>query len=249
MTRCLLLAFALAVGCFAQDYKAGVARVNITPKEPIWLSGYAARNKPSEGVGHPIWVKALAIEDGKGGRVVFVTADLIGLPRQFTDTVAATLLKKYKLERSSLLFNVSHTHTGPVVWPNLTTMWDLPAAEVAVLRAYLAQLQEAYVQVVEAALGKLEPVRLEYSVGSADFAVNRREFTPNGVKIGVNPQGPTDHSVPVLRAVRPNGGIVAILFGYACHNTTLGANVYQLTGDYAGYAQTELEKKYPGTQA
>ena len=41
-------------------WKAGTGRVAITPKEPMWMAGYAARTKPSEGAVHDLWAKALA---------------------------------------------------------------------------------------------------------------------------------------------------------------------------------------------
>jgi hypothetical protein len=40
-----------------------------------------------------------------------------------------------------------------------------------------------------------------------------------------------------------------VLFGYACHNTTLGGDFYQINGDYAGFAQAELERLHPGVTA
>jgi len=39
------------------------------------------------------------------------------------------------------------------------------------------------------------------------------------------------------------------LFGYACHNTTLTAQFYQLSGDYSGVAQKEVENAHPGATA
>ncbi|MCP5113360.1 MAG: hypothetical protein GY953_21210, partial [bacterium] len=88
MKRILWL-LALSSTLVAADYRAGVARTDITPMGPIWLSGYAGRSKPSEGVQQSLWAKALAIEDGSGGRLVIVTTDLIGLPRAMSDEVAA----------------------------------------------------------------------------------------------------------------------------------------------------------------
>lgn len=246
----VLAIFALAAGSiWAADYKAGVGRVDITPDGPIWMSGYANRNKPSEGVLCPLSAKALALEDSKGGRAVIVTTDLIGLPRAITDEVAARVLKQYGLERARLLFNSVHTHTGPVVWPNLSTMFDLDAEQSRRVREYSRQLTDKLVTVIGAALGDLQPAKLAYGHGSADFAVNRRQFTPKGVAIGVNREGPVDHDVPVLRVTSPSGKLRAILFGYACHNTTLTAQFYQLSGDYAGFAQAALETAHPGTTA
>lgn len=86
---CLFLAQTVLRSAPARNLRAGTARVDITPKGPIWMSGYADRKHPSEGVLHPLWAKALAIEDDRHGRVVIVTTDLIGLPRAITDAVAA----------------------------------------------------------------------------------------------------------------------------------------------------------------
>lgn len=229
--------------------RAGVARVDITPNGPIWMAGYASRTKPSEGVYQKLNAKALALEDEKGGRVVLVTTDLIGLPRTLTDWSAAEILKLYKLDRSRLVFNSSHTHTGPVVRENLGPMYDLKGVDAIVADDYRKVLARKLVEVVGGALGDLQPARVEFGAGTVGFAMNRREFKDGKVVIGVNPDGPMDHSVPVLRVTAPSGKVRALLFGYACHNTTLTGEFYQLSGDYAGAAQLEVEKALPGSMA
>lgn len=213
------------------------------------MSGYADRKHPSEGVLHPLWAKALAIEDGKHGRVVIVTTDLVGLPRAITDAVTAQVQSQFGLNRSSLLFNSSHTHTGPVVRSNLITMFDLNEEDTQRVTVYGRELSDNLVSVIAAALGDLAPAELSYGFGQVHFAVNRRAPTPDGFKIGVNPTAPTDPTVPVIRVTAPGGTVRAILFAYACHNTTLTGQFYQLSGDYAGYAQIELEKAHPGATA
>ena len=60
-------------------------------------------------------------------------------------------------------------------------------------------------------------------------------------------KGPNDYAVPVIKVVNKSGKIMAIAFGYACHNTVLSS--YKWSGDYAGFAQSELEKMYPGATA
>lgn len=231
------------------EFKAGVATVDITPAGSIWMSGYGARTKPSDGVDTPLHAKALAIEDNKGNRVVIVTTDLIGLPRQITDPLSARLGATHNLRRSEILFNSSHTHAGPVVWPNLSAMYPLDPEQLKTVEAYSRRLSEDLFTVVTSALGKLAPVTLRYGEGTAAFAINRREFRKTGVAIGINPQGPADHKVPVVEFRNSAGGRVAILFGYTCHNTTLGANVTRLNGDYAGAAQREIETRFPGATA
>ncbi len=246
----ILALVAMASPVCAAEFKAGVARKVITPAGPVWMSGYAARTHASDGVVHDLWAKALALQDASGGRVVLVTMDLIGLPRELSGEVAAQVKKQHGLERSQLVLNSSHTHSGPVVWPNLKTMYDLlTPAERDCLEKYSRRLADDLVSLVGAALADLAPAKLSTGHGSAGFAINRRQPAASGVRIGLNPKGPVDHDVPVLKIASPNGKLRAVLFGYACHNTTLGGDFYQINGDYAGFAQIELEKALPGTAA
>ena len=233
----------------AAGMRAGVARVDITPRGPIWMSGYASRNHASEGVRKSLWARALVLEAVPGGRVVIVTTDLVGLPAEVSGQVAARARRQFGIARARLLLNSTHTHTGPLVWPALATMFDGPPAEEAKLREYAARLVDDLVSVIGKAIADLSPAEVAYGFGEVGFAVNRREPTATGVKIGVNPTGPGDHAVPVLRVSAPDGRVRAILFGYACHNTTLGGDIYQLTGDYAGFAEARLESDYPGASA
>src|ERR1019366_1987879 len=66
---------------------------------------------------------------------------------------------------------------------------------------------------------------------------------------GVEPTGPVDHPAPVLKITGADGKLRAVLFGYACHNTTLTAEIYQLSGDYAGFAAAALENLHQGATA
>jgi hypothetical protein len=234
---------------FAADFQAGVARVAITPPQPFWMSGYAARTHPSEGVFQDLWAKALALRDAGGHRVVLVTTDLIGLPRAISDEVAARVRARFGIERPQVLLSASHTHCGPAVRKNLAVLYDFSEEDRRRVDAYGAELVDRLVEVVGRALEDLAPARLSVGHGAAGFAVNRREPTAEGVKIGVNPKGPVDHDVPVLKVAAKDGSLRAVLFGYACHNTTLGGDFYQIGGDYAGFAQAELERAHPGATA
>jgi hypothetical protein len=136
-----------------------------------------------------------------------------------------------------------------VIWPNLRVMFAFDAAEQARVVAYARKLTDDLTTVVDAALAGLAPAELACGHGVTDFAVNRRQPTPGGVRIGQDPRGPVDHDVPVLRVTAPDGSLRAVLFGYACHNTTLGGDFYEVDGDYAGCAQRELERVHPGATA
>ena len=89
----------------------------------------------------------------------------------------------------------------------------------------------------------MQPARLSWGGGVIDFAMNRREFTPTGVILGVNPRGLTDRGVPVLRVDGADGKPCAILFGTAVHGTTLGPNNLEICGDFAGFAQAAVGER------
>jgi len=239
-----------AAGVFSAEpatgWKAGAATVAITPDQPIWMAGYASRDKPSEGKFQDLFAKALAIEDAAGSRAVIVTLDLISVPRALRDFVEKRGSKQYGLRPEGLLLNASHTHSGPVVRTGKSFYNLAPEQDQRVAR-YAAGLQEKLVALVGRALADLGPARLGYCHARAGFAMNRRLPTKDGYQNSPNPEGPVDHDVPVLRVERPDGKLRAILFGYACHNTTLG--LYQICGDYAGFAQQYLEQWHPGTTA
>src|SRR5579862_9892 len=120
-TPALILSFFLALPCAVSaqtTWKAGVAAADITPTESIWLAGYGDRTRPSEGVLHKIYVKALALDAEAGKPVVLVTSNLVGVPREISDPVAARCEKEFNLPRDRLILNASHTHSAPVMAPS-----------------------------------------------------------------------------------------------------------------------------------
>lgn len=233
----------------AADYQAGVARRLITPPLPFWMSGYAARTNPATRVRTDLWAKALALQDDQGNRAVFITTDLIGLPREVSEEVATRLHQSHHLPRANLLLNSSHTHCGPVVGSNLRVMFDFDAAEKDRALKYTGRLADDLTAIATEALARLAPARLAFGRDTTDFAMNRRAPAAGGAfRLGENPAGPVDHGVPVLRVSAPDGQLRAVLFGYACHNTTLALPA-EIDGDYAGAAQRTLEKAHPGVTA
>ena len=231
-------------------WKAGFASVKVTPEKPVYLAGYASRNRPFEEVVSDLFVKALALEDAEGHRAVLITSDVIGYRAEFADPICAEIQKRTGLERSQILLNSSHTHTGPLLTLDPTPKArNMTAEQAADSVAYTKTLMQHTIDVAVAALGKLNPAQLQHGWGAAHFVMNRREPTERGVRLGVNPKGLADRSVPVLRIDDAKGALVGVVFGAACHNTTLGGRDYFVCGDYAGFAQTHIQKKFPQAQA
>ena len=93
----VLIVLNVLAGVRAADWSAGVARVNITPRVPIWMGGYAKRTEPAQGKLTDLWAKALAIDDGNSNRAILITADLIGVNREFGLNVRRQISKQLKL--------------------------------------------------------------------------------------------------------------------------------------------------------
>ncbi len=250
------LAFALAIAApdvragGTPTWKAGTAKALITPKGSLWMAGYANRTQPADGTLHELYVRVLAIEDAAGHRGVVVSTDLLGIPRAVSEHVAAALKQKYGLAREQIMLNASHTHCGPVLRGALYDAYPLDEAEKKQINVYSDRLEAAIVQAVGEALGRMAPASLARGEGSTGFAVNRRNNREPDVPqlIARNAiRGPSDHSVPVMAVRTPAGHLLAVLFAYACHNTTLG--IQEWNGDYAGFAESNLESAHPGAVA
>lgn len=251
---CLVLFVCLfSLPLSAKGLRAGLAKVIITPPKPIMMAGYAARTKPSESKYHDIYAKALIIaDDNENGtnRMVLITTDILGYSRELAEMVADTAKQKYGIPREQIMFNASHTHTGPIIRQNLVGAMQVDAEQATVIHEYAQFLHDRIIWVIGQAMKDLSSAKISMGHGAGNFAVNRREKNEAGnIVIGVNKSGVVDQDVPVLLIETQREKLRGIVFGYACHNTTLTAQFYQISGDYAGFAQQQIETKHPGTIA
>lgn len=230
-----------------EGWKAGVASAIITPGQPQWMAGYGFRDHPSEGKIMDIWIKALALQDANGKQAVLITADLVGIPKKLSDKVRDQLKTKYNLSRSQIIINTSHTHTGPVLSDALVSIYPVNENQQKDIDNYTNQLGDKLIDLAGKALHDMQPAQLYSGNGVARFQVNRRNNKEATLSSQSHLNGPNDYAVPVIKVVNRNGDLMAVAFGYACHNTTL--SLYKWSGDYAGFAQAELEKMYPGATA
>ncbi|MCB0689487.1 MAG: neutral/alkaline non-lysosomal ceramidase N-terminal domain-containing protein [Saprospiraceae bacterium] len=228
-------------------WKAGVAKINITPDAPMWMAGYAARTSPSQGKIQDLWAKALALEDKDGTRSVLVTLDLVGLPKPISDEIRDLLKQELKLERSQIILNTSHTHSGPVLENALSDIYPLDDQEKRKVSEYSKTFPGKIKDLVVNAFNALQPAKLYSGNGVTRIAVNRRNNIERQLEIHTELEGPNDFAVPVIKVENPAGDLIAIAFGYACHPTVLDTTLW--SGDYPGFAQIELEKAHPGAMA
>jgi hypothetical protein len=161
------------------------------------------------------------------------------------------LKEKHGLPDEALLMNCSHTHCGPELrYTELEFLGLDPERRERCLR-YNAWLADRITGIVGEAIAALEPATIAYGHARCGFAMNRRlksdQPTGDPYLNRPNPDGVVDHDVPVLTVKDGGDHLDAVVFGYACHNTSM--NFKQWHGDYAGHAQQLIEEAHPGTVA
>src|SRR5262249_21320859 len=160
------------------------------------------------------------------------------VPRVLRETVAKEVARVHGLATERLMVNASHTHCGPELRAVETSLSRADFARMEHIARYQAELAGRLVTVIGTALSQMAPAQLNYCPARAVFAMTRRANynlpadDPRRNKVP-NPDGPVDHDVPVLQVTTADNHPLAVLFGYACHNTTSNETV--LHGDYAGF--------------
>lgn len=233
-------------------WRVGTASAQITPRESLWMGGFAARTRPAEGTLDELWVKALALEALDGGLALMVTADLVGIPKWLYDRLCLELERRYGLRRSQIRLASSHTHSGPVLNHALWDIYPLDDPQKRLIDDYSKWLEQVLLETAGRALASRTPATLWRGQGQATFALNRR--TNNEAELeamrlrGETPKGPSDFAVPVLAVRSPDGALRAVVCGYAAHTSALTQN-YLWSADYAGVAQRALESRYGDAMA
>ena len=255
-----LVSVALLTGCATAPQKqsdsvppaldVGVAEIDITPDEPIRLTGYGNRVEPTSDVRQRLWARAMAFGDGRRAAVL-ITADLIGVPRNLSDEIAKRL-GDAGVERAAFAISATHTHTGPSLTGVLPYILSsrATAPQQAAIDRYTTRLAALLEKVARAALAGRRPSQLAWAQGRAGFAANRRVLKGGRwTGFGITPDGAVDHDLPVL-AVRGNDGALrAVLISYACHATTLEGRDNFIHGDWPGATRELIQKRHPGAIA
>jgi len=224
------------------DLQAGLAKVDITPVQPVKLAGYESRKEFSKGVHDPLGARALAFEKG-GKHLVLVSIDNLGFYNNTAEPLRQAILDRCRLQPSELLLCAIHDHSAPTLTLNVEKDGAPNVEYTKALAGRLANL-------VSQALEDLKPVQLSLGFGSSPVGVNRREVVPNTggtskIVLGRNPWAITDREVQVLRVARPGQDKpVGVLFDYATHSTSLGPNNYLVSGDIHGLAEQFLENYF-----
>lgn len=260
-----MLLFVLAAGNAVRAQEApvvqvGLARIDVTPEGPVQLINVKEPTEATQ-VEQRLFARALAIGEDPHP-VVLISFDGIGVPATLAEDVASRLQQAREIPRERIALCATHTHWAPHLKDLLANIYGgpLPDDRQERVDAYTAKLANRLEEVALKALDARRPSHVRWAVGRATFATNRRledggqllRDETRRLMVTWNPEAPVEHSLPVM-AIHDaaSGDLRGIHFTYACHNVALTASrisgfVNSIHGDWAGLAQEELERRYPG---
>ena len=195
------------------------------------MQGYASRTHGAEGIHDRLQATALAFDDGRK-QVAIATCDLIGLEAASARNIRKSVSDASGLNPEAIMINCSHTHGGPETGRR---SYVGPPDE-----SYLRELEGMVASAISKAVLDLKEADMLLGRGEVRIGANRRAMSEGRMVLGVDPSGPIDPEVTVLR-VDHRGHTFGFLFNHSCHGTTLGGDNYLTTADYIGYARETVE--------
>ncbi|MCB9770474.1 MAG: neutral/alkaline non-lysosomal ceramidase N-terminal domain-containing protein [Candidatus Omnitrophica bacterium] len=258
LNRFRLLPLAIvAIACFAtlpersqaekenDTFRAACVKVDITPETPQWLHGYGPRK--SDGVHDKIYHRIVVMDDGSGPFVI-VSTDVCTVDPDFFLETGSRLQEETGIAQDRFWWAATHTHAAPHVGPQKlselfsNSLGDRFSMEHDV--GHWRWVQDQLIEGVKEAQSRLEPARLGIGSGTSYANINRRGYNAEGKSIlGVDPEGPVDRQIGLIRLERPDGSPIALIASYAMHGTVLGPRNTQISGDGPGIVAEFVESK------
>lgn len=220
------------------NLKAGAAKVDITPSQVAGLTVVGHRRQVT-GVRDPLRAGILLLDDGET-RAALVTLDTIGAWDEMVSAARQRIAQAAQVPPAHILVAASHNHSGPgfVEHPQ-----------------WASELLDKLAAAAQTAAGRMRTVSVGYAEDSISFGINRRQEIDGRTVVRLNPAGPNDPRVKVLRfddgqSLTP----LAVVMHAVCHPCFFtwgdkGSPPYpqgypKLSADFPGEAQTFVEQVY-----
>jgi neutral ceramidase len=221
--------------------RASAVKVDITPDKPQWLMGYNARQ--STGVHDKIYHRIVALDDGTT-QFYLVASDLCLFSPSVYDAAAQRVSNEIGIPPGNLWWSVTHSHATPEVGEPGIYKVLLGRSDHDWNRDYADFVLNGLVDGVKSAKSKLESARIAVGTGFSMANINRRAKDVDGrVSLGLNPDGPVDRQIGLIRIERSDGTPIAVIANYAMHGTVLSGSNLEIGGDGPGIVSAYVEEK------
>ena len=240
---------------FSDTLYAGTSRIDITPPGNCKLGGFAGRNHECEGIHDHLYVTALALSR-HGKKLIIIGIDILALNNEQMEMIWALADRKLNLRPDQLFINCSHTHAGPEIHPTFNCNTCPPGEVCDPDPEYIKELLESIILSADKALKNLQPADAFGEIGETFIGINRRapdkqiyKEQATGYENFPNPDREVDRSCPVILFKNKKGKPLSLIFGAACHPTTMRYDNYLISAEYPGVARRILEKDLDGAPA
>ncbi len=254
----LLLTFVFFTIQLQAEFRAGAAKIDITPKVwPVQLIG-SFSERLADKAHDPLHARAIVCDDGKT-RLAIVIVDNCLIGRNYIDQAKALAAKRTNIQTDRMLVAATHTHTAPPGKDRRTNRDD------AAHRAYFNQLVNGIAEAIIAAEKNLAPAKMAHGVALVPEEIFNRRWHMKEGGIAINPfgdpndtvrmnpprnlierpAGPTDPEVHFISLRGTNGRPIALLANYSLHyvggvpQATISADYF---GVFAGHIEQALGK-------
>jgi len=226
----------------AAQFRASVVKIDITPDKSQWLLGYGPRQ--STGVHDHLYHRIVAMDDG-ATRFFLISTDICLYSPSVYDDVTKRIQEQTGIEPLQIWWTTTHTHAAPEVGPpGLGSVFMGERYEHDHNTEYSAWAENKLIEGVKEARDKLQPARLAAGWGMAMANINRRARDEEGPAfLGLNPDGPADRRIGLLRLEKADGSLLALVANYAMHGTVLGDDNKIISADAPGIVADYVEEK------
>lgn len=250
---------------YAGEFRVGYSMSNITPDDPaVPLAGYG--NEPyriGRGYLDYLYTRATAISDKEDNTVIVIQIDVVNMHRaDIAESIFAQVSQHCKVPRENIIFNCSHTHSGP----------SLNQSQMTSIQLYVPFFVNTIVANAVAAMNDRQPATMSYGDTQVpDHNFVRHYFATDGQGdnrvIGDNhwdtwysdlPDGSgkallghaddIDQTFHIVKFDRKDADDV-MWMSFRAHNTITGnGQQYLMSSDWTGKLCEYVEEEMPGTK-
>ena len=225
-----------------KGFRASVVKIDISPGTSQYLLGYGARK--STGIHDHIYHRIVALDDGTTQFFLVSTEICLFSPTEY-DRVAVKIKSQLGISPMNVWWATTHTHSAPEVGESgLDKVFMGERYQHEVDTAYTAFVEQKLIEGIREARQRLSPARLGVGWGFSQANINRRAKDIDGkASLGLNPDGPVDRKIGLLRIDGEDGTPMVLIANYPIHGTVLGPANLEISGDAPGIVSDYVEQK------
>ena len=230
----------------AGEFKAGFARVDITPPLGTQIAGYFTP-RISDGILDPLYVNAVAVGNGSD-TVIMISVDFIGISYKYCTDIRNYISERIGIPANNIILAALHQHTSPCVS-------DLPPPFSSIDSVFYNVFKRKCADAAKIAVDDMSDATLGTASAETDepIAFVRRYLLDDGT-VDTNPSkenclhlvrrcAEADNTVRLLRFTREGKNDIAIV-NFSTHPDVIGGTKF--SADWCGFVRKYVESDLIG---